>query len=166
MEAAERIMFHCVVRHPEFQHVSKKNGRPIFRSGRGQGRAFIGKSDKLRTMESLLRDQFASQGRMLGLEGALPGPYHAIYHFHFSKKHNRTRLLSDLSNLLEIVSDSLEKADIIDNDRFIESFDGSRKIKSEETKLEVFIVEYQEHGSQTHDTDRNHCHRCRRPLYI
>lgn len=53
-------------------------------------------------------------------------------------------LRPDLDNLKHGVADVLQKAGVIKNDRLIKSWDGSRLIKSKETRVEVSIYRYVE----------------------
>ncbi len=137
----DSMIFHCKL--PVEKHVVKKNGRPIHLN-RATKRPFIGKSKDLSSAEKYMVDQFNIAARLqsFGFEGTTEEPVHVIYHFHYGPGNTRGYHLSDLSNLFELVSDSLEDANIIANDKQIKSFDGSRKYLSSSTFLEVFVLKF------------------------
>lgn len=145
--ATENLLFHAKI--PVARHMSKKNSRPIHKRG---ARSFIGKSDDLIKMEKYLRWAFlgAFQDQV---QTPINEPIHAIYHFHFGPDISRAYALSDLSNLFEIVSDSLQctkkYAGVIKNDRQIKAYDGSRKFKNKTSFLEVFLLKFNENTDLT-----------------
>jgi len=141
----EDLIFHS--KYTVDKHVVKKNNRPIFTRGR---KPFIGKSDKLISQEKMLMWSFRCAASQLEVQSGYEGPVHAIYHFHFGPAESRSYKLTDLSNLFEIVSDSLEAAEVIKNDKQIQSFDGSRKYRSKTTFLEVFLLKFNEDTDLTH----------------
>lgn len=55
----------------------------------------------------------------------------------FNKKKERSKKVADISNLYQIVEDALEEAGVIENDRLIESHNGSLRLQCNEFKLEV-----------------------------
>lgn len=132
------------------KHVVKKNNRPIWR-----GR--IGKSKELALTEDFLKRTFRIQGTKQGIGEPLEGPLWLIMHFYFtehkyfvkqSKKQEltngkrRSKCIPDLSNLYEIVQDSLQQAGIILDDNLVESHDLSRRLVGEKNRLDVFILRY------------------------
>lgn len=142
------LIFHCKVEHPGLKHIAKKNKRPIFSRG---GRPTLGKSDELVSQEKILEFHFIHERKKQGVQLAekpkrrkpKDAPqYHVIYGFHFGPDNSFGYYKSDLTNLMEIVSDSLQKAQIIEDDRFIQSVDGSRKTLSDKTYLEVYVLKY------------------------
>ena len=134
----DKCLFHCIVDSKYYRPFSKKNGRPIYKSRGAKARPFIGKSNELVAQELILAYEFKRKKPAKPLEGYI----HCMYHFHFGPDISRSFHLCDLSNLFEIVSDSLQNAGVIANDRFIMSFDGSRKTLSPKSMLEVFILKY------------------------
>lgn len=119
-------------------HVSKKNNRPIY--GRGS-RKFIGKSDKLLVAEKYLTQMLYLEKLRQKLD-TIMGDIHCEMHFIFSKENSRSYKLCDLSNLYELPQDCLQESGIIENDRFIQSHDGSRKYLGEENILKIRIFKY------------------------
>lgn len=141
--SSEAMLFHCLITHPSYRPTSKKNSRPIMRSKAGAGRAFLGKSQSLKIQEGILSLCFHNAKIDQGLQ-TIDQPLHAIYHFHFGPELSSSWAKTDLSNLLEIVSDSLQSAGVIRNDRLIKSFDGTRSYQSDQTRLEVFLLPFTE----------------------
>lgn len=143
----DHCLFHAKI--PVESHVIKKNNRPIHRRGR---KPFIGKSAKLRNQEINLRRQLDLEAKRQGIKSPITDKIHAIYHFHHGPELSRSFALSDLSNLFEIVSDSLQSTKkgrfkingVIENDRQISSFDGSRKLKNKTSYLEIFLLKFTE----------------------
>lgn len=137
----------CYFSIPVKSHVSKKNGRPIFRN-RGTGIPFLGKDANLRAAEESMIIEFKMQRIAQGIMDPISERVWMIYHFYFrpedyfTKKGEISLKLPDLSNLLELPSDCLQKAHIILNDTQIESFDLSRRLMGPEAKLDVFILKY------------------------
>lgn len=136
-----KLLFYAKVEDALYRPVSKKNNRPIRRVGK-VGRVFLGKSKDLETQEALLLRHFTNFKIKQNIKEPIEGELHVLYHFHFGPEHSRSYHLCDLSNLFEIVSDQLQNSGIIDNDRFIHSFDGSRKFLGDKTYLEVFIMRF------------------------
>jgi Holliday junction resolvase RusA-like endonuclease len=146
---SDALVFHS--KTPVSKHFVKKNSRPIYK--RGPGRSFIGKSDDLIKQEKFLRYAFLGAAAKQRIQAPLEHDLHAIYHFHFGPDVSRQYKTTDLSNLFEIVSDSLQCtrtfAGVIKNDNQIKSFDGSRKFKNETTFLEVFLLKFTENTDLT-----------------
>jgi Holliday junction resolvase RusA-like endonuclease len=137
------ILFHAKVEVDS--HVSKKNNRPIHARGR---KRFIGKSQKLVSAEKHLQFEILNALNKAKIYEPIEGEIHAMYHFHFGPDKRRSYALTDLSNLFEIVSDSLQTSKgfrgAIKNDRQIKSFDGSRKFLNSSTYLEIFLMTFTE----------------------
>jgi Holliday junction resolvase RusA-like endonuclease len=60
--------------------------------------------------------------------------------------YRKTNQRVDLSNLIQSIEDALERADIIENDFQIESYDGSRRIlgvPSGTERAEIFLKEFE-----------------------
>lgn len=151
LSITDKLIFHCKVTHPSLKHIAKKNRRPIFMRG---GRPSLGKSEDLNVQEKIIESAFMMEMKRQGVRPcAEPAKrrkpsdaprYHVIYKFHFGKGNTFGFHKSDLTNLMEIVSDSLTKSKIIEDDRHIHSVDGSRKLLSEETMLEVWVFKHTE----------------------
>ena len=128
-------------------HVSKKNSRPIFRTGGGKGRAFIGKSPKLVHAEAYLtqelRREWAAYCKALKRDlSPIDYPIHVKFTFMFKDYYTKhgvmSKKLPDLSNLYELPQDALQRAGIIENDVLIFSHDGSRR---EPCKSNTLLIE-------------------------
>lgn len=133
------VLFYAMI--PVDRHVSKKNSRPVYSRG---GRPFIGKSDLLRTAEEHLVG--ALKDRLPDLKGEMiKGSIHCTFVFgiekgqYYTKKGIRSMKLPDLSNLIQLPEDALQKAGIIENDTNILSLDGSRRIPSNSNYIEITI---------------------------
>ena len=143
----DQCLFHAKI--PVESHVIKKNNRPIHRRGQ---KPFIGKSAKLRNQEINLRRQLDLEAARQCIRSPIKDDIHAVFHFHFGPELSRSFALSDLSNLFEIVSDSLQSykkgpfkiGGVIENDRQIKSFDASRKFKNQSSFLEIFLLKFTE----------------------
>jgi Holliday junction resolvase RusA-like endonuclease len=137
-------LFQCRV--PVNGHVVKKNGRPIFR-GR-TGRPFIGKTDKLKSAENILINEFYKVAREKRHQ-ILSQPLWAIFHFYYpmnqfyTQKAEISKKMPDLSNLYELPQDCMQRAGIIRNDSQIKSHDFSRQLPGDRFELEVILQPYQ-----------------------
>lgn len=123
-------MFSCEFRVPS--HISKKNNRPIW--GKRPG-----KSKRLVAMEQYMEIMFR---RAYKKSEPLKPPYHLKMTFVFGNNKKREYAICDLSNLIELPQDCLQKAGVIENDRFVMSFDGTRKVRGEGTLLRVEVLPY------------------------
>jgi len=77
----------------------------------------------------------------------LKGDLHCQFFFHYpnTKSGKRWKQVIDLSNLYQGPEDALQEAGIIEDDKFIESHDGSRRIYgAEQFLVEVFIYPFVE----------------------
>ena len=125
------------------KHMVKKNNRPVFR--RPNGFPFIGKSKELKIAENFMHIHLLSQKKLLK---AIDYPIHVKFLFHFpkevyyTKKGPISKNLPDLSNLIELPQDALQDANIIDDDHYIHSLDGSRRLVSDKFMLEILIYKY------------------------
>jgi Holliday junction resolvase RusA-like endonuclease len=142
----DKLLFYASIDVP--QHVTKKNNRPIFMN-QGTGRRFLGKDKRLVSAESHLITQLKMAKIAQGLKEPIKERLWVIYHFIFQReayytlKNTISKRLPDLSNLLELPSDTLTKALIIDDDTQIDSFDLSRRLVGDKNKLEIFILKYE-----------------------
>lgn len=150
IESNGDALFHCYL--PVTRHIVKKNRRPI-RINRRTGNRFIGKSDELASAEINMTNLFRRS--MLKHPGfkSIDKPVWCVFLFYFPetdfvvkngpRKGQISGRLPDLSNLLELPADALQKAGVIENDRQICSFDLSRRLPGRAYGLEVFIFEYE-----------------------
>ncbi len=73
-------------------------------------------------------------------------PIHVCFKFifndFFTKKNEQRRTLPDLSNLVQLPEDVLQKAGIIQNDSQIMSLDGSRRLPGSSNYLEIYIWKF------------------------
>lgn len=132
---------------PIDRHLSKKNGRPAFSIN---GRGVLGKTNELRKAERYLEAHFKQQALTQKIYTPIIEPIWCVYHFYYTLENYITKdgymrkTIGDLSNLFELPSDSLQKAGVIANDSQICSLDLSRRLVGPETKLEVFILKYED----------------------
>ena len=148
IQDSDSALFHFYI--PLEKHTVKKNNRPIYRGRNGM--PFIGKSDLLQSAEGHLTNQLRLELLRLRTFKTIDRPVWCIYWFFFPendfvvKKGPRKGKLSgripDLSNLLELPSDCLQKAGVIQNDNLICSFDLSRRLPGPQCALEIFIFDY------------------------
>ncbi len=146
----------CFFTIPVENHLSKKNGRPIFFNKLRQ-RHFIGKDARLKSAEDHMILEMKMQRISQNIMDPICERIWTIFHFYFSKEDYFTKKgdislkLPDLSNLYELPQDSLQKAGIILNDTQIESHDLSRRLYSDKPRLDIFILKY---DANTYDTRR------------
>lgn len=141
----EDLLFYGSI--PVENHVSKKNGRPIFKN-KYTGQAMLGKSERLKNAERSMELYLKSEANKQLLLKPIDCKIWAIFLFYFTKdiyftkKGEMSKFVPDLSNLYELPQDALTKSLIIDDDRLIESHDLSRRLVGHETKLEIFLLKY------------------------
>lgn len=126
------------------RQISKKNARPIFKSG---GKPFLGKSQQLRSAENSMVLQLRSQGNKLGITEPIRSDLWCMFLFYFKdyhlrKKAKRSMRVNDLSNLFELPADCLQTAGIILDDNQICSFDLSRRLPGDRNYVEMFLIDY------------------------
>lgn len=139
------IIFHCKIEVKS--HVVKKNRRPIFKN-KATGRVFLGKSPQLVTAENNLISKLRSawfNSESLKTPIAYPVNVKMIFWFNdkefFTKKGNVSKHIPDLSNLYQLVEDSMQKASILENDHWIAGHDGSRRCPTlDHSYLEIEIT--------------------------
>lgn len=109
----------------------KKNSKQIYRN-KHTGRSFIASNPRAKSLEQALVLKLTSlrmQKRLDPITDLVN--CELIFYFpktvYFTKKNEMSKKLPDLSNLFEAVTDSLQAAKILDNDRLIAGFDGSRR---------------------------------------
>lgn len=138
----ENKLFYCKFIVP--RHSSKKNEKVARKSGR---RLFIGKSEKARFAENWMIQKMIEHR---GLQKTIESDVSIKFLFHFpaevyiTKAGTRSKKLNDLSNLVELPADCLQKTGIILNDQQICSLDGSRRLESPDGNywLEIEISEF------------------------
>jgi Holliday junction resolvase RusA-like endonuclease len=115
-------------RIPVENHVVKKNNRPIWR-----GR--LGKSAVLRNAEEYLTTMLIREKKLQNVNLPICQYVQAKLTFFFPKKRYyakstgaMNRKIPDISNLYQLVEDSMQKAGILFDDHFIDNHDGSRRM--------------------------------------
>jgi Holliday junction resolvase RusA-like endonuclease len=111
----------------------KKNKRKIMMNFR-TGKPFIGKNERAANIEEMAIMVLKDQKNKLGLK-TITEPVNAKFSFYLPTKRR-----VDLSNLLGLPEDALEKSGIIENDCLIHGLDGSRKFYDKEnprTEIEI-----------------------------
>lgn len=98
----------------------KKNSRKIM-INRRTGNHFIGKNERAASAEHLAIMILKDQKNKLGIK-TIDYPVNVKFSFYLP-----TRRLPDLDNLFGLPNDALEKSGIIENDKLIGGFDGSRR---------------------------------------
>lgn len=134
------VLFHA--RFPVEKHVSKKNNRPIFNSG---GKTFIGKSTKLRDAELYMVSRLKMHKISLNIQ-TITDPIEVSFVFYFKNYYvdgRISKLVPDLSNLVQLPEDCLQTAGIILDDKQIYSLDGSRRIPSNRNEIEITIKSFE-----------------------
>lgn len=139
------VLFYAKFQVP--YHVIKKNNRPVFRNRR-TGKSFLGKSSRLKSGEDYLLLQLQSYRNHYKITKPIDGALWAMFLFHYKDFYTKggavSRQVGDLSNLIEAPQDALQKSGIIKNDAQIHSLDLSRRIQSDENKLEIFLMRFTE----------------------
>jgi Holliday junction resolvase RusA-like endonuclease len=108
---------------------------------------FIGKSSKAKFAEDWMIRKLSEARK--SLDKSITCDINAKMLFYFpkdiftTKKGDRSKKLNDLSNLIELPADVMQKVSIINNDQQIVSLDGSRRIESpdEHYWLEITLTE-------------------------
>ncbi len=122
----------------------KKNSKQIYRN-KATGKTFIGSNHRAKSLEESLVIKLSSLRMQKRLEPITePINCQLVFYFpesvYYTKKGDVSKVLPDLSNLFESVTDSLQKSKIIDNDRIIGGFDGSRRAISKDNNYHLAIV--------------------------
>jgi len=124
-------MFKCKVLVQ--RHSSKKNEKEPRRRG---NKTFIGKSDRAKQAEDWLILKLRSEKLKQRID-TITDDLNAKFTFYFpesvyyTKKGDRSKIIGDLSNLVELPADVMQKVEIIKNDTQIISLDGSRRLPIE-----------------------------------
>lgn len=109
----------------------KKNNKSIFRNKK-TGRSFIGSNSKVQMLEkqlvhSLIRERLKNRTDLINE----PVNAEIIFNFpasvYWTKEKKVSNRVGDISNLYQIVEDSLQDAQILTNDKLIDSHDGSHR---------------------------------------
>jgi len=143
------------------KHEVKKNRRKIM-INRKTRKPFIGKSDGLQQSELILIQRLI-QHRLRQLSQPIDGDLWMIAIFEtkrsvlMAKTGIRKKTTANLSNLVQIVEDCLQKtkvskrgklisrgAGIINDDDQIQSLDWSRIVAGDSTKLHLYLLSYEE----------------------
>lgn len=142
-------LFHFYLKVPK--HIVKKNRRPIKRRW-DTGKPFLGKSAELTHAENKLTDLLRIKILRDPKFKMISCPVWCVFLFYFPpeefvvKRGERKGCLSgrlpDLSNLIEMPQDALQKSGVIQNDNLICSLDLSRRLPGEARAIEMFVFEY------------------------
>ncbi len=134
------LLFHASIEVSAFS--SKKNRKVIHRNFQ-TGRNFIGSDPKHAKLDRILVCALQSIARNLHFNKPINFAVRAVFLFHspnwLTKKGSINKRAGDLSNLIQGPEDSLMAAQIIEDDSQILSYDGSRKILSQDTKIEIYL---------------------------
>lgn len=139
--SGSKPLFHVIV--PVRKHTTKKNGKTAFYSKR-LNKAWVTTKKSARTEEEkLIETLLIVKKTIKDVTFPITEEIHAEFIFnmsdYYTKKGERRKNLPDLSNLIELPQDALEKAGIIENDSLIYSLDGSRRLPSEQDTLEITL---------------------------
>ena len=116
----------------------KKNSSQLVKTK--EGRVFPVPNAKYKKWEREALEELAVQYRGMTIKGWIW--VRALFYL-------PTARLSDLSNLLEAPADALERAGVIENDRNIVSWDGSRRyIDRDRPRIELLITRTDEQGDR------------------
>jgi Holliday junction resolvase RusA-like endonuclease len=130
-----KVLFNTTLRVDKF--AIKKNSKQIFMNKK-TGNRFIASNHKAKHLEDMLTHLLIKERLKQRLD-TYTGWCNAKLVFHFpatvfnTKKGTFSHRVGDLSNLFEAVTDSLQKAQIIENDRMIFSFNGSHRTVSSDS---------------------------------
>lgn len=125
----EKPLFQCSIVVHRFG--IKKNNKAIFRN-KATGRTFIGSNSKVQVLEkqlihSLIRERLKNRTELINE----PVNAEIIFNYpesvYWTKDKKVSNRVADVSNLYQIVEDSLQDAQIITNDKLIDSHDGSHR---------------------------------------
>jgi Holliday junction resolvase RusA-like endonuclease len=126
-------------------HAIKKNSREIHRNWK-TGQPFIGKNQKLTVAENILLTKLIYMRNKHRIFEPISEDIQVKFIFYcknyYTKKNERSKNLPDLENLISLPQDCLQKAEIILNDRLIQSLDGSRIKPGEENRLDIEITKF------------------------
>lgn len=125
-------------------HASQKNSKRVFFNKR-TNKSFIGSNSRVKKAQDLLLLELRSRANAHGLIGPIKGRMLAMLVFGFknfyTKQGLENRKLGDCSNLVQIVEDQLQKAEIIEDDFFLAPLVIDR-VPTEENQvhIELWIV--------------------------
>lgn len=130
------VLFSCSFEVPN--HAIKKNSKEIRKNFR-TGRFFIGSNSRVIDAGDYLVAKLVSLNKRVGIDFDVN--VKMIFYYpkaiYYAKAGHRSARVGDLSNLYQIVEDSLQKAGIIKNDSFICSHDGSCRIPIDGDKFRL-----------------------------
>jgi len=132
--------------HAEFTvpfHAVKKNGKSLYKN-RASGQMFVGSNKRVKEAEKeMCQILQLVKKRHTHLNFPLTEDIHleVIFTFkdYFTKHMVRRKTLPDLSNLIELPQDCLQKVGIIENDSQVCFLDGSRRKPGSENKIEIYL---------------------------
>lgn len=140
------VLFKSIFKVPK--HGISKNSKQIL-SNKSTGKPFIAKSNSAIFLEKYLIRQLTIERIKQRIETITCDINSQLIFYYpntiyFTKKGERSKTIGDLSNLYQMVEDSLQKSGIICNDTQICSHDGSRRVSSDGTEyyLEIELRKY------------------------
>jgi Holliday junction resolvase RusA-like endonuclease len=133
-------LFHIVI--PVEKHLTKKNGKRAFHDKKS-GKTWVTSKPGVREQEVEMTYILMSAKNQIRKDWPLTQDIHAEFIFTFddfyTKKFERRKNLPDLSNLIELPQDALQKAGIIENDTQICFLDGSTRKPGDKNILEIYL---------------------------
>lgn len=141
------MLFNCKLLVTKFS--IKKNSKQIFRNPR-TGRPFItastaSKSIDLDLVQKLIKERLKQRLDTISTTVEVSFKFYFPKSIYFTKKCTISNRVGDLSNLIEGPQDCLEDALILENDRLICSYDGSRRLVSPDNNYYLEIAIRQHH---------------------
>ena len=135
------VLFSALITSSRF--AIKKNSKQIYRN-KATGRSFIASNPKAKSLEEALVLKLTSLRMQKRLEPITElVNCRLVFYFpesiYYTKRGEMSKILPDLSNLFEAVTDSLQKSKVLDNDRLIAGFDGSRRAISKDNNYYLAI---------------------------
>jgi Holliday junction resolvase RusA-like endonuclease len=133
-------LFHIVI--PVDKHLTKKNGKRAFHDKKS-GKTWVTSKPGVREQEEEMVLILMSAKNSMRKTFPFTQDIHAEFIFtfddYYTKQLERRKNLPDLSNLIELPQDALQKAGIIENDTQICYLDGSTRKPGDRNVLEIYL---------------------------
>jgi Holliday junction resolvase RusA-like endonuclease len=130
------------------KHGVKKNSRSIMYNSRTK-KPFLGKSKDLINLQNHLinglviwKETDRNNIERYPITFKVHAKMTFFFDNYFTKKGMPNKKIPDLSNLYQLVEDCLESAGVIEDDRLIESHDGSRRMSGPKNHVEIELIRY------------------------
>lgn len=145
MNNSNQILFKAAIE--VYAHGVKKNNK-VIRFNRKTNQRFISSNPQVKSLESDLVQKLKRKFKGETITGSINAEFLFYYpkSVYFTKKGVRSKNIADLSNLYELPQDALTKAGVIEDDRIIDSHDGSRRIPNLDDKYILVITLTQNKG--------------------